>query len=196
MTQIRKHETVLWFCVKRITIYNNNTEYILYMPDKYLQAHGVEISTQRKVNHLLVVVVRIVVVGAALHLGRGVGDDAVNWGVKRPACLLWHQQGRAILNTPAFLHIVHLQQDGKSRESKFSRCKQTAEALKDQTSTRPRFSSNTSDAPKPSTRNVSLVLLSKSFEAVKYTKVGRDKGKRWLQWWLLKTKRKRWKFSN
>lgn len=81
VTQIRKHETVLWFwdCVKRITIYNNNnTEYILYTPDKYLQAHGVEISIQRKVNHLLVVVVRNVIVGAALHLGWGVGDDAVN----------------------------------------------------------------------------------------------------------------------
>lgn len=157
VTQIRKHETVLWFwhCVERITIYNNNnTEYILYTPDKYLQAHGVEISIQRKVNHLLVVVVRIVIVGAALHLGWGVGDDAVNWGVKRPASLLWHQQGRGILNTPAFLHIVHLQQDGKSRESRFSRCKQTAEALKDQTSTRPRFSSDTSDAPKPSTGNL------------------------------------------
>lgn len=48
------------------------------MPDKHLQAHGVEISIQRKVNHLLVVVVGIVIVGAALHLGWGVGDDAVN----------------------------------------------------------------------------------------------------------------------
>lgn len=69
----------------------------------------------RNHRHLLFIVQCVPVVGAAVHFGRGVGDDAISWRIEKPTSLLWHQQGRGILSTAAFLHIVHLHQAGKNK---------------------------------------------------------------------------------
>lgn len=90
----------------------------------------------RKQGHPLIGVVVILVTVAAVHFGWGVGDDTVWRGVEQTGSLLRHQQGRGVLNTAAFLHIVHLQQAGNNRRNRLSKHKQTAKTL---TKTRPHY---------------------------------------------------------
>lgn len=74
----------------------------------------------RQRGHPLVVVVVILIVVAAVHFGWGVGDDTVGGGVEQPGSLLGHQQGRGIVNTAAFLNIVHLEQAGNNGRNRLS----------------------------------------------------------------------------
>lgn len=75
----------------------------------------------RKQGHPLVVVVVILIVVAAVHFGWGVGDYAVRGGVELAGSLLGHQQGRGIMNTAAFLNIVHLKQAGNNGRNRLSK---------------------------------------------------------------------------
>ena len=83
----------------------------------------------RKQGHPLIVVAVVLIIRAAVHFNWWVGDDTVGRGVEQPSSLFWHQQGRSVLNTAAFLHIVHLQQAGKNRRNRLSKHKQTSQAL-------------------------------------------------------------------
>lgn len=64
-------------------------------------------------GHLLIVFILVIV--AAVHLGGGVGDDTVGRCVEQACSLLGHQQGGGVLNAAAFLHIVHLRRAGRDR---------------------------------------------------------------------------------
>lgn len=64
-----------------------------------------------KPGHPLVAVVFVVII-AAVCFGWRVGGDAVHRGVEQTSSLLGHQQGRGVLNTSAFLNIVHLKETG------------------------------------------------------------------------------------
>lgn len=103
---------------------------------KCLQTFTSAKTCLKKQGHPLVVVVVVLIIVAAVHFGWGVGDDTVRRGVEQTGSLLWYQQGRGVLNTVAFLHIVHLQQAGKNRRNRLSKHKQTTKAL---TKTRPRY---------------------------------------------------------
>lgn len=87
---------------------------------------GFESALERTEGRLLIVVVFILVIVAAVHLGGGVGDDTVGRGVGQAGPLLRHQQGGGVLNAAAFLHIVHLRRTGRDRGSTLSKHKQTS----------------------------------------------------------------------
>lgn len=74
---------------------------------------GFDSALETTQGHLLIVVVFILVIVAAVHLGGGVGDDTVGRGVEQAGSLLGHQQGGGVLNAAAFLHIVHLRRAGR-----------------------------------------------------------------------------------
>lgn len=88
--------------------------------------------------HPLVFVIVVLIIVVSVHFGWRIRDDTVLGGAEQTGSLLWNQQGGGILNAVAFIHIVHLQQEGKDKRNTLRKHKQTTEAL---TKTRPRYGS-------------------------------------------------------